>query len=214
MPLDIKPIDLSKIVRGCPYELKEGANLSGFTFGKTYIAPDNDTLINDKLSRCNVVKRAKYFTLSNYPLPYDEPATVEDNKKYCKSLTSVAPGLPFMHGGVYQFTILDDGRINVISGDNTGAILSRAEFEMFFDLCDVNGVLQFKPEVDNVNNPAHYKGANGIESIDVIEGFGLNFNTGNAVKYILRAGRKDTAKHKEDLEKAIWYLKRELSYLS
>lgn len=63
---------------------------------------------------------------------------------------------------------------------------------------------------DMVNNPPHYKGPNGI---DVIENFGLNFNTGNAVKYILRAGRKDAAKHKEDLQKAIWYLNRELSYL-
>jgi len=56
-------------------------------------------------------------------------------------------------------------------------------------------------------NPAHYK-ANGIEAIDVIEAFGLGFNLGNAIKYILRAGRKsDTA---TDLAKASWYLQREI----
>ena len=41
----------------------------------------------------------------------------------------------------------------------------------------------------NVDHPAHYQG-NGIEVIDVIESFDLSFRLGNAVKYILRAGRK------------------------
>lgn len=61
--------------------------------------------------------------------------------------------------------------------------------------------------MDNVNHPAHYQG-NGIESIEVIEGFDLNFHLGNAVKYILRAGRKSD--RVEDIRKAIWYLNREL----
>lgn len=63
-------------------------------------------------------------------------------------------------------------------------------------------------KADPVNRPAHYISA-GIESIDVIEAFGLSFQAGNAIKYILRAGRKDPAKHLEDLEKAVWYIKRE-----
>lgn len=60
---------------------------------------------------------------------------------------------------------------------------------------------------DVVNHPPHYKG-NGIEAIDVIEGFGLGFNLGNAVKYILRAGRKGEAN--EDLRKARWYVDRQI----
>lgn len=59
---------------------------------------------------------------------------------------------------------------------------------------------------------SHYK-AGGLEAIDVIEAFDLGFNRGNAVKHILRAGRKnpkDDAKYKEDLEMAIWYLRREM----
>ena len=60
---------------------------------------------------------------------------------------------------------------------------------------------------DSVNHPSHYMG-NGIESIEVIEGFDLNYHLGNSVKYILRAGKKDDKK--QDLEKAIWYLKREI----
>ena len=62
-----------------------------------------------------------------------------------------------------------------------------------------------KPEA--VNHPAHYK-AGGMEAIDVIEAFGLGFCLGNTVKYVLRAGRKGDAV--EDLEKARWYLDREI----
>jgi rRNA processing protein Krr1/Pno1 len=60
---------------------------------------------------------------------------------------------------------------------------------------------------DPVNAPAHYRG-NGMEAIDVIEAFALGFRLGNAVKYILRAGRKGDVV--EDLEKAAWYLRREI----
>lgn len=60
---------------------------------------------------------------------------------------------------------------------------------------------------DAVNHPSHYQGKNGLESIDVIEAFALNFNLGNAVKYILRAGKK-TQDPTEDLRKASWYLQR------
>jgi hypothetical protein len=60
---------------------------------------------------------------------------------------------------------------------------------------------------DLVNSPAHYQGK-GIEAIDVIEAYELNFALGNAIKYILRADRK--ANKKQDLEKAKWYLEHEL----
>lgn len=67
---------------------------------------------------------------------------------------------------------------------------------------------------DNVNHPAHYGGENNpYEAIKVIEAWELNFCLGNAVKYISRAGKKDSSKTAEDLEKAIWYLNRELKKL-
>jgi hypothetical protein len=62
---------------------------------------------------------------------------------------------------------------------------------------------------DPVNHPAHYK-VGGIETIDFIEAKRLNYNMGNAVKYITRADHKGS--RKQDLEKAIWYLKRELDH--
>lgn len=58
---------------------------------------------------------------------------------------------------------------------------------------------------EKVNHPPHYQGA-GIEVIDVIESFNLGFCLGNAVKYILRAGKKED--FVEDLEKARWYIDR------
>lgn len=65
--------------------------------------------------------------------------------------------------------------------------------------------------IDVVNHPPHYKSDSGIESIDVIEGFGLNFRLGNTVKYILRHDKK--GKPLEDLKKARWYLDREIEKL-
>lgn len=65
---------------------------------------------------------------------------------------------------------------------------------------------------DVVNHPAHYTDGK-IEVIDFIEGKGLNFHRGNAVKYIVRAGKKDPGKEVEDLQKAVWYLNREIERL-
>lgn len=66
---------------------------------------------------------------------------------------------------------------------------------------------------DAVNHPSHYSEgwSNGAEVIDITEN--LNFNRGNAVKYIARAGRKDAMKTIEDLKKARWYIDRELKRL-
>lgn len=60
---------------------------------------------------------------------------------------------------------------------------------------------------DPINAPVHYRGE-GMEAIDVIEAFALGFRLGNAVKYILRAGKKGDAL--ECLQKARWYLDREI----
>lgn len=65
---------------------------------------------------------------------------------------------------------------------------------------------------DNVNHPKHYN-TGTIEVIDYIEDKNLGFNLGNAVKYISRSGVKDPSKTVEDLEKACWYVKREIERL-
>ena len=60
-----------------------------------------------------------------------------------------------------------------------------------------------------VNHPPHYK-SGGIETIDFIEAKDLNYRLGNVVKYVSRAGRKLDSDPVQDLEKAAWYLKREI----
>lgn len=65
---------------------------------------------------------------------------------------------------------------------------------------------------DAVRHPAHYT-TGKIEVIDFIEDKMLNYHRGNAVKYIVRAGRKDPAKEIEDLQKAAWYIDREIRRL-
>ena len=64
---------------------------------------------------------------------------------------------------------------------------------------------------DNVNHPKHYTRFKGVEGIDITEQ--LNFNRGNVVKYVTRAGAKAGSDEKEDLRKAEWYLQREIKRL-
>ncbi len=63
-------------------------------------------------------------------------------------------------------------------------------------------------EREMVNHPDHYQGGK-LEVIDIIEDYNLGFSLGNAIKYILRADKKGNKK--QDLEKALWYINRELS---
>lgn len=68
---------------------------------------------------------------------------------------------------------------------------------------------------DVVNHPSHYTQYEGIEIIDLTEQ--MSFNKGNAVKYICRSGFKpvgDLNKEIEDLEKAKFYITRELERLT
>ncbi len=62
-------------------------------------------------------------------------------------------------------------------------------------------------EKDNVNHPKHYTAhKSGVECIQITEH--MNFNLGNAVKYVWRADEKGEAI--EDLKKAAWYINREI----
>ena len=66
------------------------------------------------------------------------------------------------------------------------------------------------PKQNPIDHPPHYTWMpNGVEVIDITEL--LNFCRGNAVKDILRAGRKTD--EIEDLKKARWYLDREIRRL-
>ena len=62
-------------------------------------------------------------------------------------------------------------------------------------------------KADAVNHPPHYT-FGSIEVIDVLEDWQLPHHLANVVKYVARAGRKDPAAERQDLEKARWYLER------
>ena len=68
-----------------------------------------------------------------------------------------------------------------------------------------------KDEPDIIARPAHYIDGRKYEPRKVIRDWDLNFNLGNAVKYISRAGRKGAAL--EDLRKAKQYLEFEIEEL-
>ena len=80
-----------------------------------------------------------------------------------------------------------------------------------------------KKEYDPVNHPTHYtwlKDKCGIEVIDITRH--LDFDLGNAIKYILRAGKKPIISKEnininkaaiQDLQKAIWYINDKIKML-
>jgi hypothetical protein len=60
-----------------------------------------------------------------------------------------------------------------------------------------------------IDHPSYYGGKHHpYEAIKIIEALGLNFHIGNAIKYLVRAGRKSADTEITDLEKAKWYVQR------
>lgn len=66
---------------------------------------------------------------------------------------------------------------------------------------------------NEINNPSHYTDGRAFQPKDVIRELHLNFNLGNVVKYISRAGRKPGESKYKDLSKAKTYLGFEIEYL-
>lgn len=78
---------------------------------------------------------------------------------------------------------------------------------MATEMQDMREQTEAAPVSDPVNHPKHYTShPSGVECIQVTEH--MNFNLGNAMKYIWRAGDKGNLI--QDLEKARWYLDREI----
>ena len=82
--------------------------------------------------------------------------------------------------------------------------LEQKEKEEFF--------ISEEPKLPNINHPKYYNKGR-IEAWDFIKDKGLNFDRGNAVKYIVRAGDKDPKKEIEDLKKAINYINHEIKHI-
>ena len=98
-----------------------------------------------------------------------------------------------------------------------------AEFENVTELCDFMDTelhnyndkytnLDYKVKgwykMNNQNTPKHYQGT--IQPIDLINAQNLNFNLGNVVKYVCRAGKKKGENVLSDLDKAKNYINFEI----
>lgn len=99
-----------------------------------------------------------------------------------------------------------DSRLVVYPAGQPYAIYDKSKYK--YEIKD--GSIEILENSDNVSHPMHYASgwSNGAEVIDLTEH--LSFCAGNVVKYVCRAGRKDPDKHIEDLQKARWYLDREI----
>jgi hypothetical protein len=108
--------------------------------------------------------------------------------------------------GIERIECLPDSRLAVYPVEQPYAIYDKPKYK--YELED--NTIKIAENSDAVSHPPHYASgwSNGAEVIDLTEH--LSFCAGNVVKYVCRAGRKDPDKYVEDLEKARWYLDREI----
>lgn len=109
------------------------------------------------------------------------------------------------------------GSGNHITGECSVVYLDDTAIKKYFEEAKTPTLIE---STDRVNHPSHYtwlKEKCGIEVIDITRH--LDFDSGNAVKYILRAGHKseegysDKEKQIEDFKKAIFYLNDKIKML-
>lgn len=123
----------------------------------------------------------------------------EDDCIYCQEIPTTDPNMP------QRKCLNDSGHDECIGIMNCAKYASKAV-----------GITPYKPEdfkdyYDPVSKPSHYTEGRKYEPKDVIRDWDLNFNLGNTVKYVARAGRKDDIL--QDLKKARQYLDFEIEYL-
>jgi hypothetical protein len=163
-------------------------------FGTTYQIV---YMIKTKMSK-KIVLHAKEVELANKK-GISTAEYAKQKAKILKAPKKKAAPLPTPEsrdGFVYRWI-----NTNALSEDAKDALAERLNPE---------AITMVEPQLDPVNHPYHYK-VGGIETIDFIEAKELNYNMGNAVKYISRADHKGNKK--QDLEKAVWYLNREIGKL-
>lgn len=100
---------------------------------------------------------------------------------------------------------------------NNGYQGMKSNEEMFVEYFSM--AQEINQKMDMVNHPKHYTSdPSGVECIDITRH--RNFNIGNAIKYLWRAGLKDDGskdireKHVEDLRKAVFYINDEIKRLT
>ena len=123
---------------------------------------------------------------------------------------------------------IDNAQVHLVNSrlNNDEEGKKSAISEMETAMCDAMQLLKCfidrkdnEQKTDNVNHPSHYNShPSGIECIEIARHH--NFNIGNTIKYLWRAGLKseegmeDTDKQIEDLNKAIWYIQDEIKRIT
>jgi flavin-binding protein dodecin len=144
-----------------------------------------------------------------------EKAIQDEVDKYHAKLKNVAPYMPMQigltqHKNSVEKAIQDEvDKYHAKLKNVAPYVPMQIDLTQHKDGSITEKITMIEPEADPVNHPAHYK-IGGIETIDFIEAKRLNYNMGNAVKYITRADHKGN--RKQDLEKALWYIQRELDH--
>ena len=121
-----------------------------------------------------------------------------------------ASGQQFMRleGSDIDWAFNNSWPIELVEAANVAESETRVVVDIPGDYESVEAEEFVKPATDAIN-PPHYQGfSNGAQVIDITEH--LSLCAGTAIKYLARAGKKDPSKHVEDLEKAAWYVSREL----
>ena len=178
---------------------------------RRYLRANPDMALKDVAARFDTTYQVVYMVRKNMPkkititateaavanrlgIPTVEYAKQKAKLKSRKPIEWQPPSplpVPEVRGG-YEYRWIDTNQLDESAKDALASQLITME----------------EPASDPVNHPAHYK-TGGIETIEFIEAKELNYNMGNAVKYISRAEHKGNKQ--QDLEKAVWYLNRELA---
>lgn len=79
------------------------------------------------------------------------------------------------------------------------------------EVLDYSGIGEKRFE-KNEETPTHYHSISQKDVIDFCNEYVINFNKGNVIKYLVRAGEKNGESELKDLNKALDYLKREIKF--
>jgi hypothetical protein len=105
--------------------------------------------------------------------------------------------------------------------NGAGKTLSKSKYKEFDECYHCKGagriplheklIEEIKAITNKIDGPEYYGGKdNPLETIKIIEanGWGWGFCMGSALKYLTRAGKKNSEETEDDLDKGIWYLER------
>lgn len=149
-----------------------------------------------------VLQVLKYWLEEHNTLAYEHNLAIEE-MGYLYGASIMSESLAQIHQLIKQENLGEDIEdIRIKPEPIPSKVISSADFSFLGD---------DEPEEDLVNHPKHYKLANGIEAIELMEMTStapefVGHLRNTALKYIIRAGHKDPTKYVQDLDKAKWYI--------